>query len=1363
MHDQESHVIVRSIIPLILLIFFANTTAISSQTHASVYDEMDEIFLSFRYQGGINTNFIAYHYNGKYYLPVMDVFRSLLINVEFDERRNTLRGFYIQTNRTYEFNFTNYSARYSGRPVTFTADNAFIDELDVYFEMEYLNSIFGFFFEVDFSTMILKLSTTERMPIILRYERERARERMVSSRNVVSTFPVKYDRQHKVFAPGFLDYGSNTLVTQDGNYTSSLGLSFGSEILFGDVQGNFNMTLRNGDYSSLLQTYRYRYVFRDNALATQLFLGKVGGQAPNFGNIEGFRLTNNPLIPERTFEEFTLDEVTIPDSDIELFLNERLVDFTRSDESGRFAFPLSLTYGVTEIRLVTYGPNGERLESNRRFEIPFNFVPKGRLRYDFGAGRTPSRNITRLKDDYAFYGVGRYSPFRFMTSSLALEYLYTDIDPIFVATTSTSFRFFRNLLFNVDFSPENYVRTDGYLQTGRGTFVRGYYNQNSSNNNLNRTGASDQYGFSGYHPIQFPYFGLAFRGSYDVTNFSLFTLHRTNYEMTMRIRRVGLRAGVRDNLRLSGDDNRTLERRITGSMTYTFPRSPSYPVLLRGLYSRFQVDASENLNQITRLNLNMSKSIGGSSRMQFNWQYDVQNNFNNFFVTFTYDFNKVRAGTSLRYNRGSLSVNSSLRGSIAYDNVNNMLWFDNRSQVGRASVSPILFIDNNENLSYDPEVDELLDDAAVRLLGTGARVSRQGPHVAISQLQPYYQYDVEINKSFLRDPFLVSAFDNFSIITDPNQHKRVEIPMVRTGLIDGEVYRTLPNGTTQGVGGLRLILRGVNSDYNQVHRTFADGSYYIFEVPPGEYELYIDSTQTAFMNVVSLPAVRNIRVRSMQGGDMIDNVSFNLVPSTQIEGEPIIPDVTEPVTEPVTPITQVTPPVVPVTPPTEPVTPPVVPVTPPTEPVTPPVVPVTPPTEPVTPPVVPVTPPTEPVTPPVVPVTPPTEPVTPPVVHVTPVLPPLASDTLSVVADTLITAVSPVAIDSTSITDQPTTDLVTPPAAQDTIPVIHAPVVDTIAPVAIDSVAIVDSLQPILDTQVVQVTPPVVPTEPIVQDVSEDQVEEIIEQMIEEITGTTSTYELQVGAFDTQNYARSIARRYSQRTDYDFTVVYNPASNKYTVRIVGIESMAYMQHLRGEVARILGITDAFPIEVQSSEPQTMTGTAYEVPAVIPTSSDTTRRTATPPVDGTPAVVTPPVTPAATPTQTPAQTPTTEPTPATQAAQTTPAPAQTPVQTPVQAPAPAPTPATQAAQTTPAPASAVTYDLQVGSFTNELHANNVAEQYQQRTGLDFVVYFNPAVNRYTVRLRGFNTLRQAREAQQVVVRDLGLTDTFILRN
>ena len=82
--------------------------------------------------------------------------------------------------------------------------------------------------------------------------------------------------------------------------------------------------------------------------------------------------------------------------------------------------------------------------------------------------------------------------------------------------------------------------------------------------------------------------------------------------------------------------------------------------------------------------------------------------------------------------------------------------------------------------------------------------------------------------------------------------------------------------------GVKIHIQRINGDFHKKVNVFSDGSFFFSGLPIGDYLVYVDSTQQNILSCKSDPPVYNITVKSVEDGDYIDGLEFQLVPGEQI-------------------------------------------------------------------------------------------------------------------------------------------------------------------------------------------------------------------------------------------------------------------------------------------------------------------------------------------------------------------------------------------------------------------------------------------------------------------------------------------------
>ncbi len=841
----------------------------SSQT-----DDEQEVLLSFRYKGVVSNYILSRYSDDRFYLATSELFSVLQIENSVNLQDLSVSGDYSDTGKSYEINFGNQTARIGDKTVPLSPDDYLVRETDFFLRASVFEELLDLTFTIDFNNLTLSLETPVTMPVVAARERDRRRERMLRSKSPLfrDFHPVRFDRKRQLLNAGFLDYNLSGNAT-DGTNVFGYNTNTGFEVAGGDFQGNFAGSVSDEITSFNTSNVRWRYVMRDNLYLTQA----TAGQSTSGGLLNraftGVKLTNEPIEPRFIFDDFVFRGETTPDSEVELYLNNSLVDFQRADELGNYSFQVPLSYGSSQYDVRIFSPTGQVRQEFTRLQIPFNFLPPGEVNYNINAGRldnpifgTPDRgfmtqnNVRAGLTNWLTAGAGieyfdKYNTTPTFTGSLSSRLLTKYLVTLEAANGAfvrfnTSAVFPSSSNFNVDYT--YFLKEGGLYNPGR--------NKSSLNGSV----------FTPFEIAEIPFF---FRWSTNYQQRQTSNVTRYSFDLNTRLDRLNLRMGFRDSqigkLRLET----TRLGRLSTSATYTLARHSGIPLYLRGAFIRSQINFLPSTSEFEEIEVQFSRSIMRNGRIQLNAGRNFIGDFNLFSMNLTLDFNKARTNTTTRSIRGTTSITQSVRGSVGFDSENQSVLLSNRQQVGRSGAAVRLFIDQNDNGSFDDD-DTLLPEQAARLSRAGGAQFVNKDITYFTQLLAYNRYNLEINRNALKDPLLVPALESFSIVTDPNQYKQIDIPMYLSGVLEGSVSR-VNNNEKEGVGGLRLQITGTaksneSGTYQNELRTFSDGSFYTFELPPGSYEMRVDSTQLEFLGVRAEPEVLQFEVRALSDGDIIE-------------------------------------------------------------------------------------------------------------------------------------------------------------------------------------------------------------------------------------------------------------------------------------------------------------------------------------------------------------------------------------------------------------------------------------------------------------------------------------------------------------
>ena len=197
--------------------------------------------------------------------------------------------------------------------------------------------------------------------------------------------------------------------------------------------------------------------------------------------------------------------------------------------------------------------------------------------------------------------------------------------------------------------------------------------------------------------------------------------------------------------------------------------------------------------------------------------------------------------------------------------------------VGKGGISIYPFLDLNNNGVYD-KGEKMLKINSVRIFGGKVLFSDKDSIIRMPDLNPFVYYNVEFDDHSLEN--IAWRFKNkiFSVLIDPNQFKRVDLPIIAVGEVSGMVYVKEKNNI-EGIG--RITVKYYDKNTNQpVAESLSESDGYInyMGLMPGEYIASVDSGQVSRLNYTVEPQQIPFTIKPTEEGDLIGGINFTLTP-----------------------------------------------------------------------------------------------------------------------------------------------------------------------------------------------------------------------------------------------------------------------------------------------------------------------------------------------------------------------------------------------------------------------------------------------------------------------------------------------------
>lgn len=820
------------------------------------------------------------------YLPVIELFNLLEINMEISRDKNTITGTYLFGGEPYSIDVREHTIELGTKKWNSSADKIYRQVSDIYVHADLMSEIFKLHFESDINRLLLSLDTPHVLPIIELNNRKNARNNIREQQYERSFHTLRYDRKYSIINGGMFDYNIGVvsdMVALQPNY--NFQYVTGLELLGGQFRGRQNSlySSTNG-WQTGNANYDWEFNILNSPMLSEVFAGHLTTRGFNGETILGMGVTNQPIEPRQMFGYTFVDGTTIPDSEVELFINEQLIDYAKADAQGYYRLDVPLRYGTSKVRVQVYTPTGELKTEEKELQIPYNFAPKGVINYQIFGGYVRDEMNNPLQDKRfagsADMNVG-------LTNWLTVNAGYSKSNNVGAESSvfaGASARLFNAMLLDFEYVPDVWYRTNSSLVFGAANSLSNSFTKYMGLSSMNTRNANYSMINSLFYNFPFEAFSLGLRVSGITYGYNDGSDTRFTSDIFTQVGRLNIRFNYSDTYSFENGtmimDRDMDSYKVSG--TYSFAGLKNE--FLKSTFLRSSVLFSQEFRRVDQVDLQLSRKLFRTGRFTINYSNSFLTNNSFIQVGVNFSLSKwARSSTNMRTDFNDATVQQRIRGSIGVDHKHRYLEFTDRQQVGRSSATVLLFLDNDENGKYS-DGDDLIPHKAVELDRSGSVNLGEDGLVRLSHLQSNYRYNLSVNRKSIPNPLLVPDpdFKEFSFISDPNQFKIIEIPFYQAGVIEG-VVNVRRNDVKEGIGGLRLSMSSLDSDYMVNLRTFRGGSFYQMDVPPGKYAIIADRLQLEMLGLIQESGAYEVEVKKTANGDFVQGLEIILIPSTSTE------------------------------------------------------------------------------------------------------------------------------------------------------------------------------------------------------------------------------------------------------------------------------------------------------------------------------------------------------------------------------------------------------------------------------------------------------------------------------------------------
>ncbi len=792
--------------------------------------------------------------SNKVYINIEDLFKNLGVKCISENEGNSLNGFIENESKTYNIDFDTKRITMAGRTVK--SINGIVKESGaIYIESTVITEAFGLNIIFNYRSLSVKIETNFELPVIKQIRLEQMRQNISKLRNKQIIADTIVTRDYHLFKPGMLDWSLASFQTNNEVTNNRVIVGVGAELLFGQA----NVSVYYDDkykFDKRQLYYNWRWVDNSKSAIRQAQLGKIYNQSISFLEtpVVGAAISNTPTTVRKASGYYTINEYTEPNWTVELYINDVLVDYTVADASGLFVFKVPIVYGYTVLKLKFYGPMGEERIEERTKNVPFTFMPAKTLEYNVSGGVLQDSIKSRFGRGSINYGINS-----FITLGGGLEYLSSIPDYPYIPFATLAFQPFSKLVLNFEYAHNvkvqglmnYYFGGSAFLEIDYADFVNGQLATRFNANEELKVRLSLPFKmskFSGY--AKFNYNQYAY-DAFDYNQFdAVFSGYYKNYTANLS----------------------TLFNWVSKKEPYiTSNLSLSYR-MKNGFIFRPSAEYNISNNQPLRYKAEIEKRV---SKAYFSVSYErnVANKTDNVFVSFRYDLPFARTGISASYTNNDFYLSENAQGSVAFG-ANKTVKTGNNSSLGKGGILFYPFLDLNNNGILDSGEPMVLL-SYVKVAGGRAVISKKDSIVRVSDLNAFVDYIVEFSNSDLDNIAWRFKHKTYRVLVDPNQYKKVYVPVLSLGEISGMVYLN-NNNNLKGLA--RITIQIYNKQNVKIAETLSegDGYYSYLGLTPGEYTVRIDKEQLDKLGYQSTPLKLQTTIKKMVDGDFTEGLDFVL-------------------------------------------------------------------------------------------------------------------------------------------------------------------------------------------------------------------------------------------------------------------------------------------------------------------------------------------------------------------------------------------------------------------------------------------------------------------------------------------------------
>ena len=833
----------------------AQTPIISEKKDTTSFDQLP-VTVYIDYDLSIEIDFLISG-SDKMYLNIEELFRKLQVPCTKDNSTHQLTGAMGNEKANYIIDYATHQI--SAYNKTINDSNGLIEELGyMYIELSLLDAAFGLKVTFNQRSLSAKLVSSYELPFIkqIRIENSRQKSSKMKEGEVIPDTIIH--RDYHLFRFGTLDWAINSVQNTNQPVYNFMSLGVGTEILYGQANISINYNSQS-KFDQRQLRYGWHWVDNDKYIVKQAHLGIIQSQAiaSVFSPVIGASASNASTTLRKASGYYNLSDYTEPNWTVELYINDVLTDYTTTDASGFYVFKVPIVYGYSILKLKFYSPLGEERTEERILNIPFTFLSPNKLEYNLLGGFLQADNESR-------YGLANfnYGVTRFLTVGGGAEYLSSIPNHPLIPFAKIAIQPFSKMVLNIEYAHD--VRMKGLLNFyfTQNAFLELNYEKYKEGQLATRFKALEERKVKVTVPIKINKISLFTKYSFSQFIFKSFNYNQFDFVLSAYYKQFSANSAL-------------LINRVSENDPYmTTNLSISYR-LQNGYVLRPSAEYNIGNKSIVRYRAEIEKRIKKIYLSAF-YEKNVVSNTNFAVLSLRYDLPFARMGLSTSISNNSVSFSESAQGSIAIGGDNNYINYNHNSAIGKGGILFYPFLDINQNGTQDKGEQRILL-STVKITGGRAKISDRDSIVRISDLNAFVNYNIEFSDYDLDNIAWRFKHKTYQVLVDPNQYKRIQVPIVPVGEVNGIVYLKV-DSTLQGIGIGRITIQIFDCEGHMIAETLSesDGYFNYLGLKPGCYTIMVDPQQLESLNYRSSPVFYKGAIRVTEDGDVVNNLDFHI-------------------------------------------------------------------------------------------------------------------------------------------------------------------------------------------------------------------------------------------------------------------------------------------------------------------------------------------------------------------------------------------------------------------------------------------------------------------------------------------------------